>query len=263
MTMKNIWVMIKAVSIKSFGRLSNGIRLALKHGLTSGVMLEYIYDNKSRGISLLGKWIDRLFLNCSDLQALRVREHNVKEYIQEFLKENKFSLKVIDIACGFSRYMREALFAGNLKQLDLILVDTDDSYRAVVKKSFSDIGVLVRYENKSALDESFLQSLSPANLVVASGFYDWIIDDTVVQKSMGLVGSILSKSGVFILTGQSKNSDLLLMRYAFTDFNHNPLLMKMRSSDEMIQWLTVAGFKIQRCDTDKKGYYYTIKAVKL
>lgn len=261
--MKNIWAIIRASIIKSVGRLSAGISLSLEHGLTSGVMLEYVYDNRSQGRFLLGKMIDRLFLNCPDWQAIRLRKDNVKSHIQQALAESKSSVRVVDIAAGFARYIREALSPATVSSTEIVLMDTEHSYIDSVKDVFLRMGSRVRYENKSALDEPFLKSLPPATVVVAAGFYDWIIDDAIVQRSIGLVRDILPSGGTFILTGQGKTADLTLMRYAFIDFNHAPMVMKTRSANKMSRWLIASGFKVQCCDSDQRGYYHTIKAVKL
>ncbi len=261
--MKDIWAIIRAVIIKSVGRLSAGISLSLEHGLTSGAMLEYVYDNRSQGRFILGKMIDRLFLNCPDWQAIRIRKDNVKNHIQQALVESKSPARLVDIAAGFARYIQEALSPATASSTEIVLMDTEHSYIASVKDAFLRMGSRVRYENKSALDESFLQSLRPATVVVAAGFYDWIIDDGIVQRSINLVRDILSSGGTFILTGQSKTADLNLMRHAFVDFNHAPMVMKTRSAHIMSQWLTASGFKVQCCDSDQRGYYHTIKAVKL
>jgi hypothetical protein len=261
--MRNLWAIFRALIIKSIGRTSAGISLSLKTGMTSGETLEYIYDNRAQGKFFIGRLIDRLFLNVSDLKALRARKDNVKRYIIETLQTSKRSLVVVDIAAGLARYLREALLQVNLKPAEFVLMDTDDSCATQAKNIFSQIGINVRYENKNAFDELFLRSLQPIDLLLAVGFYDWINDDDEVKKSIALVSSILSKDGFFVLTIQSKNSDLTLMRYAFTDFNNNPLCMKVRSLAQMSEWLTAAGFKVEHSSSDRNGHYHTIKAVKL
>jgi len=122
--------------------------------------------------------------------------------------------------------------------------------------------VWVSYLVKSAFDEDFLRSLPRPHIVIASGFYDWIVDDAPVKKSIGQVYALLPQGGKFILAGQAKHPDRELVNKAFADFNQVPLQMKMRSQETMKIWLEEAGFTGENTQTDPKGYYYTIKGIK-
>ena len=59
--------------MKGPGRLSRGIDLGWKHGFDSGVMLDYIYENRPQGLTPLGRLIDRSYLNAIGWRGIRVR----------------------------------------------------------------------------------------------------------------------------------------------------------------------------------------------
>src|SRR3970282_1803867 len=49
--------------LKTVGRLSEGIRLGWRSGFDSGQSLDYVYANTPRGITPLGRLLDRIYLN--------------------------------------------------------------------------------------------------------------------------------------------------------------------------------------------------------
>src|SRR5262245_640855 len=59
--------------MKGPGRLSRGIQLGWKHGFDSGIMLDYIYENRAQGVTPLGRLIDRLYLNAIGWRGIRAR----------------------------------------------------------------------------------------------------------------------------------------------------------------------------------------------
>lgn len=48
--------------LRTIGKLSDGIHLGWRTGFYSGVILEYNYENKPRGITPLGILFDKLYL---------------------------------------------------------------------------------------------------------------------------------------------------------------------------------------------------------
>lgn len=258
---KKIKVFVLVLFIKTIGRLSTGINVCFEYGLTAGRMLDYIYENKASGKFIIGRLIDRIYLNHPDWQAIRERKDNVKNYIKEVIKSNReknISTIILDIAAGYARYILEALKECGNKNAKVMCLDTNPDYAVKVKEIFHNEGFIIGYENKSALDKDFLFSLSPNNLIISSGFYDWIVEDNFVKDSIKLVYDILSEGGYFILTGQAKHPDLELVSRGFTDFKKEPLRMKMRPIETMTGWLEQAGFKNIESKIDKWGYFYTI-----
>ncbi|MBN3040190.1 MAG: class I SAM-dependent methyltransferase family protein [Candidatus Omnitrophica bacterium] len=262
---KRCRIFIYTFIIRSVGRLSTGIRICLESGLTSGRMLDYIYENKPSGRLGIGKIIDKIYLRHPDWQAIRIRKDSVSGYITETILNNRKEnspTAILDIAAGFARYILEALEKVGQENTEVICLDTNQQYPKEVKERFQKRGFHIRYENKSAFDNDFIKSLVSPNLVISSGFYDWIVDDKPVEDSIKIVYEILRPGGCFVLTGQGKHPDLELTTKAFIDFKKEPLKMKMRQPEVIKSLLEKAGFKNIKHTTDKWGYYYTIKGEK-
>jgi len=98
--------------------------------------------------------------------------------------------------------------------------------------------------------------------MVSSGFYDWLTDDTKVIESMRIVFDVLEPGGYFVLSNQMAHPKLEFTQAVFTDFNHKPLQMTMRSKEKVSQWLIEIGFKIDKILADGHGYYSVFKASK-
>jgi len=114
----------------------------------------------------------------------------------------------------------------------------------------------VRFERGDALDRDALLALRPRpNLAVASGFYDWVVEDEVVIRSIRLLHEALEPGGWFAMTHQVANPDLPFLNAVFTDFHHAPLQMKMRETATVHHWLGEAGFAVDDVLADARGYY--------
>jgi hypothetical protein len=60
--------------MKTVGRLSAGVRLGWRSGFDSGESLDYVYANTPRGITSLGRALDRIYLNSAGWRAIRQRK---------------------------------------------------------------------------------------------------------------------------------------------------------------------------------------------
>lgn len=242
----------------TIGRTSPGMRLCLDEGLTSGKMIDYVYQNQPQG-SLIGKFIDKQFLSNPGWEGVRQRRANLEilitEAILQLRAQNK-SISLLDIASGQAAYILSVLEKVGEQDIKTLCRDLDDRWlvegaQAAQAKKLQH----VRFEKGNALCTKSLSSITPKpNLIVASGFYDWIVDDEVVKTSFLNIFKSM-ESGCFIVTNQTAHPNLDFVQQVFTDFNHQPLRMTIRSSALIQQWLEEAGFEVDKTLVDSKGYY--------
>ncbi len=74
---------LQRLAMKTVGRLSDGIRLGWKVGFDSGAMLDYVYENQPRGITPLGRWIDKQYLESIGWRGIRQRKVHLEQAIRE------------------------------------------------------------------------------------------------------------------------------------------------------------------------------------
>jgi hypothetical protein len=65
---------ITRLAMRTLGRLSDGIRIGLTTGFDSGSSLDYVYLNQARGRLMIGKLIDRGYLDSIGWRGVRVRD---------------------------------------------------------------------------------------------------------------------------------------------------------------------------------------------
>ncbi len=74
---------LQKLAMRTIGKLSNGIRLGWETGFDSGKSLDYVYEDKARGNTLLGKLMDRSYLDAVGWKGIRERGLNLEGCLKE------------------------------------------------------------------------------------------------------------------------------------------------------------------------------------
>ncbi len=246
--------------IATLGRLSKGINMCFEHGLTAGYNLEYIYENKAHGHLLLGKWIDRIYLDDVGWKAVRQRKDNLRDALIRTIEENRVQGRrsdVLDIAAGLGMYLFEAIEITGPEGVDVVCQDIEDKWvdrgnRKVAARGLTNI----HFRHGDAFDPNTLAAIEPRpTILISSGFYDWIVEDELVEKSLIICHQALAEGGRIIFTNQITNPNLDLVCGVFPDHRRQALRMKMRPVEQMTEFASAAGFKSLRSVTDEWGLY--------
>ncbi len=248
------------VLVRTVGRTSDGIRLCLEEGLTSGATVDYVYRNEASGRFLIGRALDRVFLANPGWEAVRVRRRHLEQLMREAieaLRRTGRPVSILDIASGPAGYVLAVLQAVGEDGVVARCRDLDPRWLEQGRREAARLGVRsVQFERGDALSRDELLALRPRpTLVVASGFYDWITDDEVVRRSMGIIHDALEVGGYFVCTNQAAHPNLEIVSAVFTDFTHQPLRMVMRVPAQVLAWLEAAGFHADQTLVDRWGYY--------
>jgi len=259
--MTDITSVLLTLVVKTVGQFSKGLKIGSEHGLTSGLMLDYIYENKPQGKFIIGKYLDRVFLNNTSWQAVRQRKQNLKEQIKLAITENRAKGEktvILDVAAGPAQYLIDVMAETGEDGVYAICQDIDEKWMVSGREKAAETGIKnIRFEKSDAFDLKSLSSVSPRpNVIVASGLYDWIMNDELVRRSFKLYCSVLDENGAIIFTNQSGNKQINLVNKAFTDFNNKPQQMKTRSPEMLNSWAMEAGFKDTVATvTDRWGFF--------
>ncbi|MFI5371639.1 MAG: class I SAM-dependent methyltransferase family protein [Candidatus Eisenbacteria bacterium] len=246
--------------LRSVGRLSDGLSLCFDEGLTSGLMLEYVYRDRPSGRLGVGRWIDARFLASPGWQAVRERRTLLESVLERGIASLRAAgrpVSLVDVASGPAGYVLAVLSRVGERDVTARCRDLDERWLVRGRKEAARLGLQhVTFERGDALDREALLALTPRpNVAVASGFYDWIVDDAMVRESFAIVSAALEPGGCFALTHQTANPDLRFLNAVFTDFHHAPLNMKMRDTTMVHHWLGEAGFRIEDARTDARHCY--------
>ena len=265
--MNNLRFALAKIFIKIIGQTSDGIRLCFQEGLTSGKMLDYVYRNHPQGRFIIGKFIDKIFLNDSGWRAVRTRRKNLEMLLVdavENLRKEKASVFLVDIASGPADYVLSVLEKVQGNDVQAFCQDYEARWVEEGKRKARERCIKnVRFQQGDAFNRVALLKIIPRpNIVVASGFYDWFTDDAKIIESIKIVFDMLGPGGYFVLSNQMAHPNLEFTQEVFTDFNHKPLQMKMRPCEKVSQWLREIGFNIDKVLMDDQGYYSVFKAFK-
>lgn len=250
-------------AVRTIGQSSDGIRIVTSKGLTSGVMLDYIYQNQPRGRFIVGRWIDRVYLSHPAWEDVRVRRTNLVDFLVSAIELqrglNRAPL-IADVAAGSARYILDVMSRSDMRDVQAVCRDLDEEALEWGKRNAAELGLTgIRFSTGDALNAESLAKIEPQpNIVVSSGFYDWITDDSLVQKSMVLLSGILAPAGCFVFTNQVRHVNQEFAQGVFTDLRGQPLRMTMRPAQLVNRWAEIAGFRIVKTTDEKVNYSVTL-----
>lgn len=242
--------------------------MSFKYGFISGLMLDYVYENKPSGKFVIGKMLDKVFLNNIGWQAIRQRKDNLKKFVKDIIEQNHLSGQktvILDVASGPARYLLEALCEAGEKDVFVVCQDIDERWVVKGRELAQQKGLNnIVFLKGDAFNLEALKDVNPKpNVVVSSGFYDWITDDDLIKKSISYAYQILPPKGKIVFSNQAGHQQMELVSEVFVDFNQQPLKMKTRDPQILNQWAQEAGFKNLRTVKDPWGLYSVAQGEKL
>lgn len=256
--LENIEISFLKLVVDTVGNLSDGISLATKEGFTSGKMLDYIYKNEPSGKFIIGKLIDKLYLEHPGWCDIRNRKMNLclnlKDAIDCILEQNQ-EVKICDVASGPARYIIDTLGEYKEKSVSAEIRDIDKRWLLDACEVAQSKGIALDSKVANALEDSDFVFKKQPNIFVASGFYDWFDDKELVKKSMQLIYNSLPENGYFVFTIQAGHHALSLTNKIFKDFNDHQLKMVTWDMDVINSILFEIGFKVIKQRADKENHY--------
>jgi SAM-dependent methyltransferase len=234
--------------LRTLGRTSDGIALGYRHGFDSGRMLDYVYENRVRGRLLIGRLVDRLYLDNVGWRAIRRR----KALLQEVLAAEIFrrraaepasELAILDVAAGPGRYLLDLLevvgpdnVAVTCRDLDLVALE--HGRKLAQARGLRNI----RYEPGDACDPRSLATAQPTpDLIVASGLYELLDPDSILRSMRG-IASILRPGGLLVFSTQVAHPQLELIAQVLPNRDGRLWVMENRPLPTVETWVREAGF---------------------
>src|SRR2546430_12889828 len=105
---------IARAGLKVARKLSRGIEIGWRSGFDSGLSLDYVYKNEPHGFGVLGRSIDKSYLNSIGWRGIRQRKANLEEILRDLIvkmHQEKRAVRILDIAAGAGRYVIETIRA--------------------------------------------------------------------------------------------------------------------------------------------------------
>ena len=262
------WAATRA-GMKIGGALSNGLKLGHETGFDSGSTLDYVYRNQADSKSLLGRVIDKNYLQSIGWRGIRQRKVHVEELIRlamEKLRADGKPVHVMDVAAGHGRYVLEALHGAATRPDSILLRDYSDlnvrqGAAMIQAKGLSDVA---RFVQGDAFDRASLASVTPRpTLAIVSGLYELFGDNDLVARSLAGIADAVPAGGYLVYTGQPWHPQLELIARALTSHRGGEAwVMRRRSQGEMDQLVERAGFRKLAQRIDQWGIFTVSLAVR-
>jgi ubiquinone/menaquinone biosynthesis C-methylase UbiE len=249
---------LQKLGMRTLGRLSEGLRLGWKTGHNSGDSLDYVYANKVRGISPIGRMIDREYLAAAGWQAMRERqgilESKLRSTIQQLL-DLREPVRVIDIATGRGRYVLDIVREFEGREVSALLRDRSEYSLEHGRKLAAAMGVAnVIYEPGDAFDTESLLTVDPApNIAIVSGLFELFPDNRRILAALKGLGGLVKPGGYLIYTNQPWHPQLEEIARTCVDWDGKPWIMRRRSQAEMDELVASVGFRKIDMGIDRHG----------
>ena len=261
------WRITRAL-LKSAGKLSDGIRLGWNSGFDSGVMLDYVYRNRPSGRALIGKLIDRQYLNSPGWAGIRVRRENMQQMLRDAIEQttkNGQPVHIVDIAAGGGRYVLETIQPMDRSTITALLRDYKQENLDAAQTLASQLGLSnVAIEHGDAFDIQSLSSLSPRpTIAIVSGLYELFPENDAVRRSLRGLAEATDPGATLIYTCQPWHPQLEFIARVLRNREGKPWIMRRRTQQEMDDLVAEAGFEKQRQEIDQWGIFTVSMARRL
>lgn len=243
------WAMSRA-SIRMGAWLSSGMKTGIATGFDSGSTLDYVYENEARGISPIGRMIDRTFLDAIGWRGIRQRKLHLEELIGSAaasLKAAGRPVHIVDIAAGHGRYVLDAMQKCAGPPASVRLQDFSELNVSLGRKLIAErqLPASVTFHQGDAFDATMLAGLDPApDLAIVSGLYELFSDNAVIARSLGGLASAMQPGSLLVYTNQPWHPQLEMIARSLTSHRGGQAwVMRRRTQAEMDQLVAAAGFE--------------------
>lgn len=191
-------------------------------------MLEIIYDNQPfcKDVKDFRFYVDKYFLNSEYAVSVRNRKDKMRDLLSQFIKNaNSDSIRVLNLACGSCREIREMLTDNALlsgKTLFFSCVDHDEEALEFSRQSLRNTKKNIKFdflkENVLDIIRDDSSLLGKYDFVYSIGLIDYL-PDIALKQLVTFCYKLLSNDGIFIITHKDIDIYKPLAPNWFCDWN--------------------------------------------
>jgi alpha-beta hydrolase superfamily lysophospholipase/SAM-dependent methyltransferase len=246
--------------MKTAGRLSRGIQLGWEAGFDSGRALDYVYENRPRGVTPLGRAIDRSYLNSIGWRGIRQRKVNLQKILRATIEEVHAEGKpvnVLDIASGPGRYVLETVKELAHIPVSVALRDYKPENVAAARRLADELDLKnVAVAQGDAFNRATLAAIAPKPTVaIVSGLFELYPSNEPILNSLRGLADAVAPGGYLIYTNQPWHPQVQFIARVLTNREGKPWIMRRRTQAEMDELARLAGFEKIRQESDPWGIF--------
>ena len=246
--------------LKTVGGLSQGVRLGWRTGFDSGATLDYVYANKARGITILGRFIDRCYLNSIGWKGIRQRKIHLEKLLRAVIRRASIEgkpVRVLDVAAGPGRYILETMKEMSQFPISALLRDNTQANLEAGLSLAEELKVSnATFIKADAFDQKSLASISPKpTIAIVSGLYELFPDNDSVLNSLRGLSEAVQEGGYLIYTDQPWHPQVKFIARVLTNREGKPWVMRRRTQEEMDDLVRSVGFEKTDMEIDQWGIF--------
>ncbi|CDH04106.1 putative methylase with S-adenosyl-L-methionine-dependent methyltransferase domain and alpha/beta-hydrolase domain [Xenorhabdus bovienii str. oregonense] len=253
--------LMRKVMNTRWGRASEGVGIGLKTGFDSGSTLDYVYRNQPQGKGILGRMLDKHYLNSIGWRGIRQRKIHIEMLIRHAirsLREQNMPVHMVDIAAGHGRYILDAI--NDFSKVDSILlrdyseINVNQGQAYIEERDLTD---KIRFVIGDAFNAESIASITPApTLGIVSGLYELFPDNNLLRNSLRGFADVMTENGYLVYTGQPWHPQIeVIARVLSSHRDNQPWIMRRRTQGEMDALVEAAGFEKLYQLTDNWGIF--------
>jgi alpha-beta hydrolase superfamily lysophospholipase/SAM-dependent methyltransferase len=250
-----------SAGLKIARKFSRGIEIGWRTGFDSGLSLDYVYKNEPGGAGIVGRLIDKSYLNSPGWRGIRQRKLNLEKALRDLiLKVHRESraVRVLDIAAGAGRYVIETIRALPEIPIGATLCDYKqenvDAARHLADESNLDGAVVARLGD--AFHRESLARIQPrATIGIVSGLYELFPSNDVVLNSLRGLAEAIEPGGYLIYTNQPWHPQLEFIAHVLRNREGERWIMRRRTTAEIDELVRTAGFEKIDMEIDQWGMF--------
>jgi alpha-beta hydrolase superfamily lysophospholipase/SAM-dependent methyltransferase len=246
--------------MKTGGRLSKGIDLGWRSGFDSGLTLDYVYENKPRGVTALGRLIDRNYLDSPGWRGIRERKKNLEKELRRVIERVHAAgapVGIVDIAAGGGRYLLETMHALPHIPMRALLRDYKRENVDAAARFAAELGLTnVSVEVGDAFDRAAIAALRPRpTIAIVSGLFELFPENAGVLESLRGLAEALEPGGYLVYTNQPWHPQVEFIARVLRNREGKPWIMRRRTTAEMDELVSIAGFEKSAMEVDEWGMF--------
>lgn len=250
LSLKGLYWAFSRASIRMGAWFSSGMKAGVTTGFDSGSTLDYVYENDARGLTPLGRVVDRIFLEAIGWRGIRQRKLHLEELIGSCLATLKATgrpVHILDIAAGHGRYVLDAILKCPDQPASVRLQDYSDLNVQLGRKLIAErqLPASVSFQRADAFDADMLAAVDPApDLAIVSGLYELFADNALITRSLGGLARAMQPGSLLLYTNQPWHPQLEMIARSLTSHRGGQAwVMRRRTQGEMDQLVEAAGFE--------------------
>jgi alpha-beta hydrolase superfamily lysophospholipase/SAM-dependent methyltransferase len=246
--------------MKTVGRMSRGVELGWRAGFDSGVTLDYVYENRPKGTTPLGRLIDRSYLNSIGWRGIRQRRTNLERVLRQTIQRTHVGgrpVRILDIASGPGRYVLETINQIAGIPVTVVLRDYKPENLEAARRLAAKLGLgSVTITHGDAFDRASLASVTPPpTIAIVSGLYELFPENEPVLRSLQGLAEAVEPGGHLIYTNQPWHPQVEFIARVLTNREGKPWIMRRRTQAEMDELVRTAGFVKLSQEIDPWGIF--------